>query len=260
MFTQLKEFLDSRELLLTWTMRDFRVRYSQSVLGAAWAILQPFSLMVIFSLVFSVFIKIPTGGVAYPIFAYTALLPWTFFASALSAAIPSLVEHLDIVSKIYFPREILPFSAILVASVDFGIAALVYALMLVFYRVAIGPLALIALLALLIQLLLTFGISLVGAAVNVFYRDIRFVIPLMLHLWFYLSPVIYPVELVPERFQPLYFLNPMAAIIETYRRTLLFNQPPDWPYLGLAALVSLAVLLLGYRYFKRVEREFADAI
>jgi lipopolysaccharide transport system permease protein len=260
MFAYLAELIEARELLFTWTMRDFKVRYSQSILGAAWAILQPLSLMVVYSVIFSVFIRVPTDGIPYPVFAYTALLPWTFFANSLNFAIPSLVSNMNLVSKIYFPREILPLSTILVGFVDFLIASSVFVLMLLFYRVSVGLVILLVPLVLLIQIVLTFGISLLASAVNVFYRDVRFVIPLALQIWMYLSPIIYPVNLVPERFRPFYFLNPMAVLIDTYRRTILFNQMPDWPYLGLAAFVSVLLIIVAYRYFKRAEREFADLI
>jgi lipopolysaccharide transport system permease protein len=260
MLAYLTDLAKARELLFTWTLRDFKVRYSQSILGAAWAILQPFALMIIFSVVFSVFIKVPTDGIPYPIFAYTALLPWTLFANSLTFSIPSLVSNMSLVSKIYFPREILPLSSIMVCFVDFVIASSIFVLMWLFYQIPIGPTILLAPLALIIQVILTFGISLLASAINVFYRDVRFVVPLALQIWMYMSPIIYPVNLVPEKFRPFYFLNPMAAVVDTYRRTLLFNQMPDWPYLGLAALLSALLAIVAYRYFKRAEREFADLI
>jgi len=260
MFAHLKELYETRELLLTWTRRDFRVRYSQSVLGAAWAILQPLALMVIFSLIFSVFLKVPTDGIPYPIFAYSALLPWTLFSNSLSFAIPSLVNNMNLVSKIYFPREILPLSAILVGLADFLIASSIFIVMLVVYRVDVGWAVLLVPVVLAVQILLMFGISLLAAAVNVFYRDIRFIIPLTLQLWMYVSPVIYPVSAIPEWLRPFYFLNPMAAILDAYRRVLLLKQMPDWGSLGLATLISLLLTVLAYRYFKHAEREFADLI
>lgn len=260
MLTYLTELIQARELLFTWAKRDFKVRYSQSVLGAAWAILQPLSLMVIFSVIFSVFIRVPTDGIPYPIFAYTALLPWSFFANSLNSAIPSLVNNMNLVSKIHFPREILPLSAIIVGTADFLVASSIFVLMLFIYRIAVGLTVLFVPLVLAIQVILTLGISLLASAVNVFYRDVRFVIPLSLQVWMYLSPIIYPVNLVPERVRPIYFLNPMAVFIDTYRRTILLNQMPDWPYMGTAALVSVLFTIISYRYFKRAEREFADFV
>ncbi|MEA4907347.1 MAG: ABC transporter permease [Anaerolineaceae bacterium] len=260
MLLYMREFYQSRELLYTWTMRDFKVRYSQSLLGIAWAILQPLSLMLIFSVIFSLFIKVPTEGVPYPLFAYTSLLPWTFFSNALSFAIPSLVNNMNLVSKIYFPREILPLSSILVCLLDFIISISIYVFMLLWYHWPIGWSVLFVPVILSIQLIFMYGISLLASAINVFYRDVRFIIPLAVQIWMYISPVIYPVSLVPERLQPFYLINPMAVIIDSYRRVILYQQAPDWPYLILATAISLLLLLLSYRYFKKAEREFADLI
>ncbi len=260
MVSNFAELARSRDLLFTWTMREFRVRYSQSVLGVTWAILQPLVLMIVFSVIFSIFMRVPTEGVPYPVFAYVALLPWTFFSNALGFAIPSLVNQMNLVSKIYFPREILPLSTILVALIDFLVASLIFIALLVIYQIPIGWTILFVPVILLVQIIFTLGISLFGAALNVFYRDIRFVIPLVLQVLMYLSPVIYPVTIIPERFLPFYFLNPMAVLIDTYRRVVLYNQMPDWPYFALATAISLLILLLAYRYFKKAEREFADLI
>ncbi len=260
MVAYIKELIAFRELLFTWTKRDFKVRYSQSILGAAWAIIQPLSLMIVFSVIFSTFLKVPTDGIPYPVFAYTALLPWTFFSNSLSFAIPSLVSNMNLVSKIFFPREILPLSAIFVCLIDFLISVSILVLLFVWYRTPIGWNALLVPFVLLIQIVLIYGISLLASAVNVFYRDVRFVIPLVLQVWMYLSPVIYPTSLVPEWLKPFYFINPMAVIIDTYRRLLLYQQMPDWPYLGLATVMSFALLFIAYRYFKTSEREFADLI
>jgi lipopolysaccharide transport system permease protein len=260
MLTSLRELYESRELLFTWTRRDFRVRYSQSMLGAAWAVMQPLSLMVIFSIVFAYFLEVPTGGVPYPVFSYAALLPWTFFSNALGFAIPSLVSNMNLVSKIYFPREILPLSAILVGLVDFVIASLLFVPMMIYYRIAVGPALLLLPVLLLIQIVFMFAVSLLASAANVYFRDVRFLIPLTLQVWLYITPVIYSAEQIPGWLKPFYFLNPMAALIDGYRRVTLFNQMPDWPYVGLAALVSLLLFIVAYRVFKRAERQFADLI
>jgi lipopolysaccharide transport system permease protein len=256
----LVELYKTRELLFSWTFREFRVRYSQSFMGAAWAILQPLVLMVIFSFVFSFVLNVDTGDIPYPVFSYVGTLPWTLFATSIAFAVPSLVSNMNLVSKIYFPREVLPISAILVGLVDFAIAALLLIPMFLFFGVAITWTIALVPLILLVQTVLTLGISLFASAVNVFFRDVRFIVPLALQVWMYLSPVIYPVTAVPEQWRWLYFLNPMAAIIDSYRRVLLMGQPPDWPYLALSAAVSLVVLVLGYRYFKSAEKQFADLI
>lgn len=260
MIAGLRELFEARELILIWSWREFKVRYSQSVLGAAWAILQPLSLMIIFSLIFSLFLKVPTDGIPYPLFAYTALLVWTLFANSLSTAIPSLVNNMNLVSKIYFPREILPLAANLVSLIDFLIAALIFVALLILYQVYVGWTIIFLPLLLLIQIIFTFGISLLASAINVFYRDVRFVIPLALQIWMYLSPVFYPSSIVPATLQPIYFLNPMATLIDSYRRVVLLNQQPDWLYLGLTTFIAVGLAIVAYRYFKRAERDFADLI
>ncbi len=260
MNSQLVELAQSKDLIISWTWREIRIRYSQSIVGSAWAILQPLSLMIIFTLIFSLFLKVPTTGIPYPVFAYTALLPWTFFSNALSTAIPSLVNNMGLVSKIYFPREILPVSSVIANFIDFLIATSIYVVLLIIYHISLSWTIVFVPLIILVQLILTIGITLAASAVNVFYRDVRFVIPLALQLLMYASPIIYDVSSVPANLKPFYFLNPMAVIIDTYRRVILQNQLPDWPYFGLATLISVLILVLSYRYFKKAEREFADLI
>lgn len=250
----------ARELLLIWTWRELKVRYSQSLLGAAWAIVQPLALMLVFSLVFALFIKVPTGGVPYPVLAYSALLPWVFFANALSGAVPSLVNNLNLVTKVAFPREILPLATLLASLVDFCVAALIFVAMVLLYKLPLHGTLLLLPGLVLIQLVFSLGLSLWAAALNVFYRDIRFLIPLLLQIWMYLSPVIYPLDLVPAQLRPLYLLNPMATLIDSYRRVMVFGQLPDWPFLGLTTVLALLALALGYGYFKGAEATFADRI
>ena len=260
MLSHFRELLRYRELLISWTLRDIKVRYKQSVLGIAWAILQPFSMMVIFTVIFSFFVKIPTDGVPYPIFAYTALLPWTFFANSLSFAVPSLVNNMNLVTKIYFPREIFPLAAIIASFVDFSVASVIFVGMMVFYRIPLSLSLLLVPLIVLIQIILMVGVSLFASALNVFYRDVRFVIPLGVQLWMYATPIIYPLSLVPERLRPFYMLNPMVGIIDSYRKVILSGQWPDFNSLALAAGISLASFLGAYWYFKNAEMEFADVI
>lgn len=256
----LRALLAARELLIIWTWREFRVRYSQSLLGVAWAIIQPLALMLVFSTIFGLFLSVPTGGVPYPLLAYSALLPWVFFANGLGSAIPSLVANLNLVTKIAFPREVLPLATLLVCLIDFLVAALIFLAMLLVFRLPLHATILLTPLIVLVQLILSMGLILFGAALNVFYRDIRFLIPLLLQIWMYLSPVIYPLEVVPEHLRPLYLINPMATLIDSYRRVLLFGQAPDWAYLGLTAGVACLILALGYTYFKTAEATFADRI
>jgi lipopolysaccharide transport system permease protein len=236
------------------------VRYKQSALGAAWAVIQPLALTAVFTLVFSRLMQIDTGGVPYPVFAYSALVPWTFFATSLAFAIPSLVNNLNLVGKIYFPREILPLANIGAALVDFAMAGLVFAGLMLIYQIPLTPNVLWVIPLLFIQIILTIGVTLIGAALIVFFRDVRFVVPLLTQIWMYASPVIYPATLVPAQWQTLYFLNPMAGIIAGYRSALVLGETPNLPALLLATIVSAVLLLIGYVTFKRSEPLFADLI
>jgi lipopolysaccharide transport system permease protein len=256
----LTTLFDHRELLLIWTLREIKVRYKQSVLGAAWAILQPLALMLVFTVVFSVLVRVPTDGVPYPIFSYTALLAWTFFASSMSFAIPSLVNNLNLITKIYFPREILPIASVGAAFFDFLISSMLLIAVLIWYQAPITPALLWLPVLVGVQLLLTLGIVLPAAAVNVFYRDVRFVLPLVVQVWMYATPIIYPLSLVPEWLRPAYALNPLVGIIDSFRRVLLLGEAPDALYLGLSASISLVLAVAGYMYFKRTEGTFADHI
>jgi lipopolysaccharide transport system permease protein len=249
-----------RDLLWLWTGREVRVRYKQSLLGAAWAILQPLALTAVFSLVFSHLVHVDTAGVPYPIFAYAALVPWTFFATSLSFGVPSLVNNMNLVNKIYFPREVLPLASIGAALLDFLLASLVFVGMLAVYHIRPGIYALWVVPLLCIQVALTIAVTLIGSAIIVFFRDMRFVIPLLTQVWMYASPVIYPANLVPEWLQPYYFLNPMAGIIDGFRRVLVLGQPPQMSALLLGTTVSLVLLVLAYALFKRTEPLFADLI
>jgi lipopolysaccharide transport system permease protein len=260
MIASLKSFYRFRELLWMWTLRDIKIRYKQSLLGATWAVLQPLSLMVIFSLVFSYVVKVPTEGIPYPIFSYCAVLPWTFFSASISFAVTSLIGNMNLVTKVFFPREILPIAAVGASLVDFGIASLVFLGMMLFYRFPMSTKLLLAPALLAVQILLTLGLVLFASAANVFYRDIRFVVPLVLQLWMYATPIIYPVALVPERLRTLYMLNPMAGLIESYRAIALHGAWPEWGDLGIAAVISTVIFVGGYWYFKRVEWQFADII
>ena len=260
MARKITELIQYRELLIDLTVREIKVRYKQSILGIFWSILQPLLMMIVFTIVFSRFAKIPSDGIPYPLFSYTGLLPWTFFATSLSFAIPSLVTNSNLLTKIYFPREIFPIASILAVSVDFCIAAVIFIGILVFYKVTLTLSAFYIVPILLIQVLLALAVSLFASAINVFYRDVKYALPFFIQLLMYLSPVIYPVSSVPERFRPLYMLNPMAPIISSYRKVLIIGASPDFYYLGISAFVTLIMLFLSYKYFKMVEMSFADRI
>lgn len=249
-----------RDLLRTLTAHRVRVRYKQSVLGVAWAIVQPLSLMAIYTLVFSLFARIPSDGAPYAVFAYTALLPWTFFATALTNATAGLTSHTQLVTKVYFPREILPLSYVLAALIDFAIASSVLALLLVWYQVPLtwGLLWVFPLLAILAVFVA--GLALFLSALQVMFRDVGVAMPLLLQLWMFASPVVYPVSAVPERLRGLYLLNPMAGLIDGFRRAVLDGATPDARSLATSGAVSVVLLAAGYAFFKHRESTLADVI
>jgi lipopolysaccharide transport system permease protein len=259
-FKDIKEISKYKELLLSLALREIKVKYKQSVLGILWAVLQPLSMMVIFTIIFSYFMKVPSEGVPYPIFSYTALLPWTFFATSLTFAVPSIVTNINLVTKIYFPREIFPIASVLAAFVNFCIAAVFFVAMLLFYRVPLTLNFFYLIPILILQVLFILGISFFASALNVYFRDIKYIIPLVVQLWMYLSPVIYPVSVVPERLKTIYMLNPMAAIIDGYRKIILQGAAPNLLYMGVASIVIITIFLAGYKFFKKIEMSFADVI
>ena len=249
-----------RELLWFWIIREVQVRYKQSFVGVGWAILQPAALTVISTFVFSYLAKLPSDGIPYPIFAYTALVPWSFLATSVSQGVPSIVNQMNLVTKSSFPREILPLGVIGAAFVDFMCAFAVLGLMLIIFQANITTAILWLPLLVFIQIMLAAGVVFLGATINVFYRDIRFAVPLVMQVWLYLSPIIYPASLVPERFRPLYALNPMVGLITSYRNILLKGLEPEWNQLWIGVLSSLLLIVGGYLLFKKVEPSFADMI
>lgn len=260
MLATLKAFFKSKDLLIAWTSRNIRGRYQQSALGWLWAVFQPVASVIIFSIIFTQFVPVNTGNVPYVIFSYTAMVPWTFLASALTDMIGSIVFNMDLVKKIYFPREILPVAAMLARLLDFGVAAILLIILLVIFQVPFSPASWLFIpLVLLIQIILIVGVGFAGAALNVFYRDVQSLLTLGIQLWFYASPIIYPVSMVPEKYRGLYYLNPMAGIITAYRDILINGQIPG-PYLIPAAVISVVMFIFGYWFFKKVEFRFADIV
>ena len=249
-----------RELLYFLVWRDVKVVYKQTLLGVAWGILQPLATMVIFTLVFSRFANIPSDGLPYPIFAYTALLPWNYFSQAISRAGISLVGEANLISKIYFPRLIVPISAILAPLVDFAVAFLVLLGMMAWYGIAPNWTIVTVPVFLLLALVSALAVGLWLSALNVKYRDVRHTIPFLVQLWLFASPVAYPVSLVPENWRLLYSLNPMVGVIEGFRWALLGKQSPDFSAIALSMVIVGVLLAGGLRYFKRTERTFADII
>ncbi len=249
-----------RDLLRTWTIREIKIRYKQSLLGGLWAVLQPLSITIVFSIIFSFFIKIPTEGVPHIIFYYTALLPWTLFSTAVTTGSNSLIGNLNLVTKIYFPREIIPLAGVLAAFFDFIIASLIYVGLALFYSLAIGPSVILLPFLVITQLIFTSAVVLALAALNVFYRDIRFMVPLGLQIYMYLTPIIYSISRVPEKVVPFYMLNPMAALINAYRSVLIYGQWPEPTYLIIAFGLTVILFLVSYTFFNKAARSFADVI
>jgi len=216
--------------------------------------------MLIFTMVFSVFLKIPTGDIPYPLFSYTAILPWTYFATSITFGTPSLVNNMTLITKVKIPREILPISSVIVAFIDFLIAAIIFILLFIIYQLTPYWTLLWVVPLLLIQSILAIGIVLFSSGINVFYRDIRFVIPLALQLWMYATPIIYPVDMVPFGLRIFYYLNPMVSIIEGYRSAILVGTPPNIYGLIYSTIISIVILIVGYWLFKKLEPIFADII
>lgn len=255
-----REIWNYRELLYFLTKRDIKVRYKQTVLGGLWAVIQPAFTMLVFTLFFGRLAKMPSDGIPYPIFVYAGLLPWTYFANAVSASGNSLVGSANLITKVYFPRLIVPASAALAGLLDFFIALFVLAALMAYYRFIPGAAILLFPVLVALTFLCAVGVGLWLSALNVQYRDIRYALPFLIQIWMFVSPVIYPVSLVKERYQWLLAINPMGGVIHAYRASLLGHQSVDWQLLGLSTLIILALFLGGLGYFKRMERTFADIV
>jgi lipopolysaccharide transport system permease protein len=256
----IKKHFPYHELLFAWTLRAIKARYQQSLLGSLWAILQPASTVAVLTVIFTYIIPLDTGNIPYPVFSYVAMVPWVFFSSSLADMVESLTGNMNLISKIYFPREILVIAALMARMLDFAIAFGILFLLMLIYKLPLQftgwpllPLVLI------MQIALALGLGFAGSALNVFSRDIKHIVTLGLQLWFYATPIIYPLSLVPEEFKSLYFLNPMAATIQVYRSVLLYGEVPDVAIFG-PVIVAISVLIIGYAFFKRVEPMFADVV
>jgi lipopolysaccharide transport system permease protein len=247
-------------LLYFFVWRDLKVRYKRTVVGAAWAVLQPFLGMVVFSIFFGRLAGIPSDGVPYAVFSYTGLVPWMYFSSALTSATNAVVQHGSMISKVYFPRLFLPAAPVLGGLVDLAIAlAVLLGMMLVF---GVTPTAAVLTLPLFLMLAVgtAFGVGLWLAALNALFQDVRYAVPFLVQFWLFASPVVYPASLVPEQWRALYGLNPMAGVIEGFRWALLGTGQPPGPIVGVSAAVSMVLLLGGLMFFRRIERVFADVV
>jgi len=249
-----------RELLWNMTVRHLRGQYKQSILGYAWALVMPLSQMLIMSFVFSTLLHIPSQGVPFPLFLFVGLLPWNFFSTALSSATDSVAGASSLVTKVYFPREVLPAAAIFTKVVDFLFASLILVAMMIYFGHA--PTWTIAWVPLLffIQFLFTLGLSLPLAALNLFFHDVRYLVGVALTLWFYITPIIYPVDVVPHRYRIVFDLNPLSLFINAYRRVVLLDDSPGAERLLLGIVIALVTFLVGYFLFKKMEPGFADRI
>lgn len=249
-----------RELLWFLVWRDVKVRYKQTVLGAGWAVIQPFFTMVVFSLFFGRLAQIPSDGVPYPIFAYTALVPWTFFANGLAQSANSLVGSANLIRKVYFPRLVIPIAAVLAEGVDFCLACVVLVGMMLYFGLV--PTANIVWLPSFVLLLImtSLGVGLWLSALNVQYRDVRYVVPFIAQFWLFSTPVAYPSSLLPEPWRTIYGINPMVGVVEGFRWALLGSTTAPGPMFAVSVVAALALLVSGAMYFRRMERRFADVV
>ncbi|HLG17595.1 MAG TPA: ABC transporter permease [Blastocatellia bacterium] len=255
----LADLWEYRELLYFLMWRDVKVRYKQTLLGAAWAIIQPFVTMLIFTYFFGKLAKIPAEGVPYPIFAYTGLLVWTFFSNAVTGAGSSLVGSSNLITKVYFPRVIIPSAAVGAGLLDFAIAAVLLVGLMAYYGFAVTWALLILPSLLALTTLLALGVGMWMAALNVKYRDVRYALPFLIQVWFFVTPIIYPSSLVPEEWRWLMVLNPLTGIIEGFRASL-FGRPFDLQAIGFSAVFSVVMFLYALHTFRRLERSFAELV
>jgi len=255
-----RELWEYRELLYFFVWRDVKVRYKQTVIGAAWAVIQPVLTMVAFSLFFGRLAGIPSEGVPYPIFSYAGLLPWTYFASALTGSTNAVVQQGSIITKVYFPRLVLPAAPVAAALVDFGIAFTVLVGMMLWFGIVPTPAVLLLPLFVLLAVVAAFAVGVWLSALNVLYRDVRYVVPFGVQFWLFASPVAYPSSLVPEPWRTVYGLNPMAGVIDGFRWALLGTGDAPGPMTAVSALVVALLLGSGLLFFRRVERRFADIV
>jgi lipopolysaccharide transport system permease protein len=257
---RLREIWEYRELLYFLTWREVTVRYKQTALGAAWALIQPLFTMLIFSLFFGRLAKMPSDGIPYPLFSLAALIPWTFFANGLTQSSNSLVTNSNLISKVYFPRLIVPMSAVASGVVDFGISFLLLLGMMVFYGAVPSVRFVFLPVFVLFAFVCALGVGLWLSALNVQYRDVRYTVPFLTQFWMFATPIAYPSSLLHEPWRTLYGLNPMAGVVEGFRWALLGAKTAAWEEIAMSAIAAVLILVGGAYYFRRMERTFADII
>ena len=248
------------ELLMNLTRREVKGRYSQSLFGAGWAIAQPLAMMAVFTLVFSRLAEMPSDGAPYPLFTFAALVPWFFFSNSVNSGTMSLITYRNIVTKTYFPREIVPLAQVGSRLVDLAAASGLFVLQMVYYQVAVGRWLALAPIFILLLLLFALGVTLATSALNVFYRDVNPVVQIGLQLWLYLTPVAYPLSAVSPQYQQWFLLNPLTGVIEGLRAVLIFNRAPDWQVVGVSTALILTLLVASTILFKKTDKYFADVI
>ena len=255
-----RELWKYRELIYFFVWRDIKVRYKQTALGAAWAIIQPFFTMVVFSVFFGRLVKVPSDGIPYPIFSYCALLPWNYFAEAMNRASNSMIESSNLIKKIYFPRLVVPLSSVFSGLLDFIIAFTVLIAMMFYYRITPSVNLLWFPVFLLMAITTALGVGLWLSAMNVKYRDIRYIIPFLTQAWFFVTPVVYPSSLLSGFWKTIYGLNPMVSVVEGFRWALLGKEQPSGGMLAVSAMMVFILLISGAFYFRRMEKTFADVV
>ncbi|MCM8809508.1 MAG: ABC transporter permease [Candidatus Omnitrophica bacterium] len=256
----LKEIYEYRELLFFLIWKDIKVKYKQTIFGIGWAILQPLFMMTIFTIFFGKFAKIPSDNIPYPIFSYTGLIVWSYFANSLIFATNSVVEHQKIITKIYFPKILLPLSSVLSHLVDFFFSFIVLVIFLIFYKIPITKNLIYFPIFLFIAVITSFSVSLYLSALNVYYRDIRYVMNFLIQVWFFLSPIVYPVSVIPEKFRLIYSLNPMVGVIEGTRWSLIGKEISSLNIMWLSLIIIFIFFIVGFYFFKNMERTFADVV
>jgi lipopolysaccharide transport system permease protein len=259
-FEFITDFWHYRELLYFLAWREVKVRYKQAALGAAWAIIQPLFTMIIFTLFFGRLAGVPSDGIPYPLFSFCALVPWTYFAGTLSLAGNSLVSNANLVTKVYFPRVLLPAATVISGMLDFVIGSVFLCFMMIYYHVKPGWNLLFVPVFVLNMMVLALGISMLLAAINVRYRDVKYALPFIIQIWLFVTPIIYPVTFLPARYQKVLALNPMAGIVEGLRACLFSTRAMPWKLIEISWAVTLALLIGGALYFRKTERTFADIV
>ena len=256
---KLRDIWQYRELLYFLTWRDVKVRYKQTVIGFLWAIIQPFLKMVVFSVIFGGLVKMDSEGFPYPIFLYAGLLPWQFFASSVSRSGESIVASANLIKKVYFPRLIIPIASVGACLVDFAISFIILIILMLYYNV-VPTLSMFIVLPLILATIFTaLGVGMLISALNVAYRDFRYIVPFFVQIWMFLTPVIYSTGIIPENWRWLILLNPMAGIVDAYRSAIL-GKPFEWGSLGISMGIAVVIFLCGLIYFRKTERYFADIV